>query len=68
MTLKEKNRDLAEVHWNEYVYHLLNTTLKKGIYTKEDVIENCRFHYLTAWEHGSKHYAELLDGKGDNCK
>jgi len=60
MTIKEKNRELAAQHW-EYVGSMLDTSINKGIYTKEYVIKQCQFHFLTAWEHGAKHTQELLE-------
>jgi hypothetical protein len=63
MTLKEKNKVLAEVHW-DYIESLLRVSMTTEDYDKDEVIDMCHFHYLTAWEHGTKHYAELLDEQG----
>ena len=63
MTLEEKNKKLATEHW-QYIEKLLDVTLStEKDYDIDSVIAMCRFHYLTAWEHGAKHYAEMLDGK-----
>ena len=58
-SLEEQNKELAAKHWM-YIEDLQETTMKKGIYTKEEVINMCKFHYLTAWEHGAKHLKELM--------
>ena len=61
--LVNKNKELAEVHW-KYIEGLLDVSLlAEEKYDMDTVIAMCRFHYITAWEHGSKHYAELLDGR-----
>lgn len=60
--MQDKIKRLAEEHW-QYIENLLNVSMKTGIYTKQEMIDNVKFHYLTAWEHGAKHYSEMLDGK-----
>lgn len=58
--MQDKIRVLAEEHW-KYIEKLLDVTLSTDTdYDIDKVIAMCRFHYLTAWEHGAKHYAELL--------
>ncbi|MBF0233478.1 MAG: hypothetical protein HQK65_10635 [Desulfamplus sp.] len=64
MTLKEKNKGLAIQHW-QYIAGLMDVMLTVEDYEKAEVISMCKFQYLTAWEHGAKHYAELLDGRGE---
>ena len=61
-SIMDKNIELAKKHWI-YISKMLDVTLKKDIYNKDYVIEQCKFHYITAWEHGAKHYAELMDGR-----
>ena len=61
--MQDKIRVLAEEHW-DYIEKLLDVSLSTDTdYDIDKVIAMCRFHYLTAWEHGAKHYAEMLDGK-----
>ena len=61
--MQDKIKLLAEEHW-KYIEKLLDVTLSTDTdYDIDKVIAMCRFHYLTAWEHGAKHYAEMLDGK-----
>ena len=55
-----KNKELAIQHW-KYIEGLLDVSLlAEETYDMDTVIAMCRFHYITAWEHGAKHYAELL--------
>jgi hypothetical protein len=62
-TLQEKNKELAIQHW-KYIEGLLDVSLlAEEKYDMDTVIAMVRYHYLTAWEHGAKHYAELLDGR-----
>ena len=62
-TIQEKNKELAEAHW-KYIEGLLDVSLiAEEKYDMDTVIAMVRYHYLTAWEHGAKHFAELLDGR-----
>jgi hypothetical protein len=64
-SIMDKNIELAKKHWI-YISELLDITLKKEIFSKEYVMAQCQFHYLTAWEHGSKHMAELMEQETKN--
>jgi len=62
--IADKNQKLAELHWG-YLEKLLFISMAETAYDKRHVLAMCKFHYLTAWEHGAKHMAELLDGGGE---
>jgi len=64
MTIQEKSTELANQHFN-YISKLIDISVPKdALFDKSYIMDMCRFHYLTAWEHGAKHYAELMDGIG----
>ena len=59
--MQDKIKRLAEEHW-KYIEKLLDVTLSTDKeYDIDSVIAMCKFHYLTAWEHGAKHYAEMIE-------
>jgi len=63
-TIQEKSKKLAVEHW-DYVKQVIFISIPEtATYDKTAVIEMCRFHFLEAWKHGAKHYAELIDGHG----
>ena len=63
MTIQDKSKKMAVQHWR-YIESLLTVSmLDDENYTFDMDIAMCRFHYITAWEHGAKHYAELMDGR-----
>ena len=65
-TIQDMNKELAIQHW-KYIEGLLDVSLlAEETYDMDTVIAMCRFHYITAWEHGAKHYAELLKEYNQN--
>ena len=49
MELNEHQK-MAETHFDKYLAGVLRNHGEK-----EEVINKCRFHYITAWVHGAKH-------------